>query len=263
VTVSVSASEVLASAAEFIELGCRCGPCSGKNPGMLGATWQQKWTRDINVVADWFERWPRANLGVLPDQALCPLDIDDPASFERLQTETAPAPPTPQYLTGGGPGRKRLLFRYDHRLEHAGRKLADGVQLRFCTPDSALMCVVPPSIHPVTKVRVEWIAALDEMPIAPLPEAWLQRVVPNGERKQAKPTEYWRELAESSPKEGDRHTVILAFAGHLLARGVDPRVATQLLCGWARWKCTNGSRVVTDEEVARAVLYVARKEARG
>ena len=125
------------------------------------------------------------------------------------------------------------------------------------------MSTVPPSIHPVTRVELDWLTGLDEVPLAPLPEVWLERVLSDGVQKEAKPVKHWRELVESKPEEGDRHEAVVSLAGHLAAKNVDARVAAQLLCGWARWKCVlAGKRVVTDEEVAKAVIYAVRKEAK-
>ena len=90
--------DVIESARAFMDIGCRVGPVGGKDPGAyLGTGWPEKWTRDIDQVAEWFKRWPRANLGILPDQGCCPLDVDNSESFERLQVETVVAPPTPRY----------------------------------------------------------------------------------------------------------------------------------------------------------------------
>jgi hypothetical protein len=198
---------------------------------------------------------------MLPDEGCCPLDIDNPDSFDQMQAETVWAPPTPAYLTGGAPDRQRLVFQYDPRLQHANHKLADGVQLRFSRTGSALMSTVPPSVHPITGITLEWIMGLDEVPLAPLPELWLARVLSDRDSKKARPTRHWRELVKSHPDEGDRHGTVVSLAGHLAARGVDAHVATQLLCGWVRWKCKlDGKRIVTDEEVAKAVIYAVKKE---
>jgi Bifunctional DNA primase/polymerase, N-terminal len=251
------------SAMEFIELGCRVGPVDGKHPGgYLGADWHLKFTRDPELAATWFTRWPLANVGILPDKAVIPVDVDAWCGYEALVYETqAPSPMTPEYLTGGGDNRKRLLFAYDERIQAADRKLAPGVQLRHWVPGSALMSVVPPGVHAETGADIEWITALDEVPLAPLPEAWLERVARPG-RGPARPPAHWADLAARPPAVGDRHETLLSLAGHLIARDVHPRVAAELLCGWAAGRCTvAGERSISDQEVAEAVLYCAKREA--
>jgi hypothetical protein len=251
-------NECLAAALEFAALGCRVVIAQGKDPGaFLGRGWQQQATTDERVLRGWWGRWPAGNVGIVGDAVLLPLDVDDPASFERFQAEHGPAPATPRYYTGGAepPGRERLLLR--HPGAALEPKLADGVQLRR----GNLMSLVPPSTHPETGVVQEWQIGLDEVPLAQVPSAWLARVVrPNA--RAARPPSHWSELAAHAPAVGDRHQTLLSLAGHLVARAVHPRVAAELLCGWAAGRCTvAGERTISDQEVAEAVLYCARKEA--
>ena len=113
----------------FAELGCRVVPPRGKHAGgYLGDGWQHQATRDPEVIRGWYERWPDANVGILGDRVLLPLDVDDPQAFERLQAETVAAPETPRYWTQGAPGRERLLLAYpgDEALAGAERMLAPG-----------------------------------------------------------------------------------------------------------------------------------------
>jgi Bifunctional DNA primase/polymerase, N-terminal len=95
----------------WLSRGARVVPLDGKNPGaLLGRSWPQKATADPLVVASWRRRWPGANLGVLPGTAFLALDVDDPAALRARENELGPLPPTPTYLTGGAPGRRRLLI---------------------------------------------------------------------------------------------------------------------------------------------------------
>jgi Bifunctional DNA primase/polymerase, N-terminal len=88
----------LGAALTFAELGCRVVPPRGKHPGgYLGHGWQRQATRDPEVIRRWYARWPEANVGILGDRTLLPLDVDDPASFQHLQAETVAAPDTPRF----------------------------------------------------------------------------------------------------------------------------------------------------------------------
>jgi bifunctional DNA primase/polymerase-like protein/primase-like protein len=252
----------LASALEFAQIGCRIVVVAGKDPGrFLGAGWQHQATRDEDVLAGWWRQWPSGNLGIVPDRALVPVDVDDPGSFERLQAETCPAPPTPRYLTGGAPGRERLLFAYDDRLEHADRQLADGAQLRHCDPGKALMSVVPPGINPDSGVELEWTIALDEVPLAQIPEPWLTRVLPGGsEPVRRRPASEWVGLLQGVPERGGpldgRNNALAALAGHWLGHGLHPGEVLELAVMWNE-RCTPPQPTA---DVVRTVGSIARKD---
>jgi hypothetical protein len=249
----------LDAALTFAELGCRVVPAIGKNPGkILGQEWPKHATRDRELIRFWFRRHPHANVGILGDRALLPLDVDDPASFQRLQAETVAAPDTPRYWTRGAPGRERLLFAYpgDEALARADRRLADGVQLRHSNA-SALMCLVPPSVHPETRLEQDWRITLDDAPLARIPREWLERVQPaNGPRK---PTGYWPRLFKRHYPTGcgDTHPDVVAMAGWLLRRTGSPVITRELMVAWTR---AHTHPEKPEKEVLQIVADLARKE---
>jgi hypothetical protein len=254
-----SPSEPLAAALEWIEL-CRVVPCRGKNPGAyLGSGWHKQASRDPARLREWWQRWPTANLGIVPGRELVPVDVDDPAGFERFQREHGPAPPTPRCYTNGDPDahRERLIFR--HPGIELRDELAPGVQLR----DGERVSIVPPSINPNTGLPYEWRDALDELPIAPLPDAWLVIVKTSETKQGAKPASLWRELMTgvrdgSVSGEQGRKRATTRLAGYLFNREVDPFVVLELLVAWdARNKPPLGRA-----EIERAVRWVAAQEVR-
>ena len=132
---------------EWLTLGARVVPLAGKNPGaLLGRDWPQQATADPTVLAGWRQRWPRANLGVLPGRAFLALDVDDPDALHSLENKLGPLPPTPRYLTGGTPDRCRVLFA--HPRTAVRTRPANGLELR----DARLQIMAPPSVHPATGV---------------------------------------------------------------------------------------------------------------
>jgi hypothetical protein len=249
----------LGAALTFAELGCRVVPPRGKHAGgYLGNEWQLQATRDPEMIHGWYERWPEANVGILGDRALLPLDVDDPASFDRLQAETVAASETPRYWTQGAPGRERLLFAYpgDEALARADRKLADGVQLRHSNA-TALMCLVPPSVHPETGLAQDWRIRLDDAPLAPVPREWLERVQPaSGPRK---PIGYWPRLFTRHYHFGcgDTHPDVVAMVGWLLWRTQSPVITRELMVAWTR---VHTHPPKPDAEVLQIVADLARKE---
>ena len=237
---------------EWLTLGARVVPLAGKNPGaLLGRDWPQKATTDPTVLAGWRRRWPRANLGVLPGRAFLALDVDDPEALHRLESELGPLPPTPRYLTGGTPDRCRVLFA--HPQATVRTRPAKGLELR----DAGLQIMVPPSVHPVTGVVLEWKTALDELPLAPLPGSWLRWArEPNGNNG-ARPTGEYAALARGV-REGERNASCTRLAGYLLRRHVDQAVVSELLLGWGA-RC---QPPCDPDEIRAVVQSVARAEAR-
>jgi hypothetical protein len=246
-------SERLAAALEFAELGCRAVIVEGKNPGgYLGRQWQQQATRDEHVLRGWWERWPAGNVGIVGDAVLLPLDVDDPASFERFQAEHGQAPPTPRYLTGGAepPGRERLLFK--HPGGAIDPKLADGVQLRR----GNLMSLIPPSVHPETGVEQEWRIGIDEAPFAQIPVPWLERVRRTGRRGRSKSE--WAEMFTRTFATGcgETHPSFVSMAGRLVP-AVGAVAAFELLRCWNLEHCDPAK---PEGEIHDAIAWVARKE---
>jgi hypothetical protein len=239
-------------------LGCRVVPAIGKHPGrLLGDRWQHKATRDQGVIAAWFETWPVANIAILPDRALLPLDVDDPASFLRFQSEHGEAPRTPRYLTGGDGGRERLLFRCpsDAALERADRRLCPGVQLRHSNTTS-LVCIVPPGKNPDTGRELRWTITLDDAVLAPFPAAWLERATTPAP---ARPASHWASIVTRQYVAGcgDTHPDVLSLAAWLVGRLHNGEVALELLLCWNEKHCKPPKPA---HEIESIVAWVAKRD---
>jgi len=254
-----AATDRVASALRFAELGCRIAPAAGKNPGgYLGDGWQRKATRDPDLIAAWGEAYPRANIAVLPDRALLPVDVDDPASFERFQAEHGRAPRTPRYPSGGDGGRERLLFQFpgEKALERVDRKLCAGVQLRH-SHKTALVCIVPPGRNPDTGRELQWTIGLDEAPLAPIPLAWLERVHTPAS---AKATSHWAEIVtrEYVTGCGDTHPDVVSLAAWLMSKLRCGEAVLELLLCWNLRHCKPPKPA---REIESIVAWVAKREA--
>jgi predicted transcriptional regulator len=235
---------------EWIELGARVVVCEGKNPGaLLGDGWQHAATNDLERIREWLERWPNANVGVLPGSALLLLDVDDPAALEKLEATLGPAPPTPRYFTNGSPDlvRERLVFRHPGGEVRKGA-LGEGLELRA----GELMSIVPPSINPKTGEPYEWRDALDEVPIHPLPTGWLAQSQ-NG----AGPAP---EIPEKIPH-GSQHRTLVSFAGSMRRRGASASEIAAALRVMNRERCERPGTNAAMDEIARSVAKYPPGEA--
>ena len=252
----------LDAALTFAELGCRVVPTAGKNPGaILGSEWQKQASREPDRIRDWFRRHPSANVGILGDRVLLPVDVDDAEAFERLQAETIAAPETPRYWTQGAVGRERLLFAYpgDKALAGASRTLAPGVQLRHSNT-TALQCLVPPSVHPATGLEQDWRIRLDEADFARVPSDWLERVQPAASQV-GKPRSHWVELVQRHYHAGcgETHPDVVSLAAFLVKKLGSGRLALELLLPWNKVHCHPPK---PEEEIVEIVAWAAGKEAR-
>jgi hypothetical protein len=204
-------------------------------------------------VAEWFRRWPDANVGIVTGEIsnLIVLDIDPKhggdATLERLERRFTPLSPTMEAVTGSG-GR-HLYFAHPGGLTRNRAGLAQGIDLRG---DGGYV-VAPPSVHPSGQ-PYEWVPGRgpDEITLAPLPR-WL--IVPIRGPRIGRSLSDWRRLVREGIAEGQRNSTIASLTGHLLWHGVDPDVALELLLAWNRMRCRPP---LDDAEVAQVVASITR-----
>jgi hypothetical protein len=204
-------------------------------------------------IADWFRRWPDANIGIVTGEIsnLIVLDVDPKhggdATLERLERRFGALSSTVEAVTGGG-GR-HLYFAHPGGLTRNRAGLAQGIDLRG---DGGYI-VAPPSTHPSGCPYV-WTSghAPDEITLAPLP-GWI--ITPIRGPRIGRSLAEWRRLVREGVVEGQRNSTIASLTGHLLWHGVDPDVALELLLAWNRIRCRPP---LDDAEVAQVVASIVR-----
>jgi hypothetical protein len=151
-------------------------------------------------VAEWFRRWPDANLGIVAGEIsnLVVLDVDPKhggdAALGVLERRYSPVSATVEAVTGGG-GR-HFYFTHPGLLTRNGAGLAQGIDLRG---DGGYI-VAPPSIHPSGKLY-EWAPGRrpDEIGLAPLPR-WL--ITPIHGIRTGRSIREWSQLVREGVVEG-------------------------------------------------------------
>lgn len=136
-------------------VGTRCScldpecPSPGKHP--LTRNGKDDATSEPDMIAAWWDRWPRANIGVRPPEGVVILDVDPRnggdvalAAAERAAGETLPATLTAETGSGGW----HLWFRCGLP---ARARLTLGVDVKTHTG----YVLVPPSRH-VSGQRYRW-----------------------------------------------------------------------------------------------------------
>ncbi len=227
-------------------------------------------------LAQWFARWPGANIGIVTGEIsnLIVLDVDPKHgggdSLAALERRFGTLPDTVEARTGGG-GR-HLYFAHPGGFAHVPEKwipvfgtghapthgvpnragLVQGIDLRG---DGGYV-VAPPSLHPSGQAYA-WAAGRspDEIALAALPR-WLL-FAGRGPRVQRSLAD-WRLLVREGVAEGERNTAIASLTGHLLWHGVDAQVALELLLAWNQMRCRPP---LADDEVARVVASIAKLHA--
>jgi hypothetical protein len=149
---------------------CRNPECQsiGKHPRIQGGLTNA--STDSAQVAQWWQQWPLANIGLRTGITCFALDIDPrkggDAELFALQQTHAPLPDTPRSKTGGG--GEHVLFALPENVIIRNRTdFFPGIDMR----GEGGYIVVPPSSH-VSGHNYCWDADLDEMPLAQAPP-WL------------------------------------------------------------------------------------------
>jgi hypothetical protein len=219
--------------------------------------WQEFQERraDADEIAQWFERWPDANVGIVTGaiSGLTVFDIDPRhkgddslATWEMLH---GPLPPTIEAITGGG-GR-HLYFSTGSTGLRSRVAIARGIDVRA----RGGLVVAPPSRHPSGNLyRWRDGRAPSDAEAEPL-RGWLAQILLGMEDRRGHPLSHWRDLVRGGVKEGERNNTIASLSGHLLWHDVDPEVVRELLLCWNSERC---DPPLDDEEVTQVVASITR-----
>lgn len=153
--------------------GCSClrseCPSCGKHPRVQWEPFMAVPAAE-DTVADWWERWPDANVGIVTGavSGVVVLDVDPrndgEATLQSLEQRWGELPMTVVVRTGGG-GWHYWFSCGDRRI--ASRVLDVGLDLK----SEGGVVVAPPSMH-ASGILYRWLADPDKTGLAPLP-AWI------------------------------------------------------------------------------------------
>lgn len=250
-----SSGLLLKAALDYARLGWSVIPIEprGKRPLIRWQVYQYR-RPEVTEVADWFGRWPDANLAVVTGvvSGLVVLDVDPghggDESLAALERAHGTCPDTVEALTGGG-GRHRY-FAHPGEITRNRVGIAPGIDLRG---DGGYV-VAPPSVH-ATGESYRWVRAPEVCPLASLPQ-WLASE-PDHQPRTGHPLSHWRRLLREGVAEGERNNSIASLAGHLLRHEIDPEVALELLLTWNVVRCRPP---LEPEEVVRTLESILRRQ---
>lgn len=190
-------------------------PAPGKHPRMND--WGEAASSDEDVIAEWLERWPEMNVGLLlgPNSGVVDIEYDTEQgrrTADRLLGEAF----TPTYRSSRSTHR---LFRWTDDLPRLSIVKLSGLEVRLGSGGKALQSVLPPSRHG-SGAYYEWVDGLSprDVDLADVPDDIVRRIwneQDNGAQQQRAPL---TALESQTLKEGERNDELHRLACRLARR---------------------------------------------
>jgi len=201
-----AAGDLLAAALDYAAAGLPVLPLAGKVPrnrnGLTSAS------TDVLVVAEWWRRWPDANVGIVtgPPSGYVVLDIDGPAGLRSLaELEHRHGKlKTAQVLTGSG-GWHYWFCLPDEGIRNSAGVLGEGLDVR----GAGGYVVAPPSVHESGNVY-RWTRELERA------VQWPEWLLEDARKRRNGPSPKVDEIIP----EGKRRAAMLSVAGKLKRSGL-------------------------------------------
>lgn len=239
-------------------------PLNGKVP-FKGSHGYKDATKDEKQIEKWWTEHPRANIGIPTGEEndLISIDVDikhdqgkfGDESIRDLERELGELPETWQVITGSG--GMHYYFRYPkgYDIRDSASVIAPYIDIRA----NGGYVVAPPSIHPETGRVYEWEGSSDpeDIPLAELPEKWLQRLI--GKSKNSKASESTAfELPEIISEGGKgkigRNDTLFRYGASLRAKNVKALKIWDLLREANEKNCNPSMKIEEVEQIYNSVM---------
>jgi Bifunctional DNA primase/polymerase, N-terminal/Primase C terminal 1 (PriCT-1) len=212
------------AALRYASRGWHVFPCrpGGKEPvtrrGLHDAT------RESRVIESWWNATPDANVAVRTGRAsqIVVLDVDGDDGMDTLrglESQHGPLPRTASVVTPRG-GAHYYFAHPGHEIPNSAGRLGPALDVRG---DGGYV-VAPPSTGPNGR-RYE---PDERARLAPMPPWLTGLLAPPDERRKPEPAGTWVRIVRDGLTEGERNQGIARLVGHLLARGIDALLVTEL-----------------------------------
>lgn len=251
-------SDCLDAALDYAERGWKVFPLDGKTPFLANGFHIA--TTNAKKIMRWWDRYPDSNVGIACASEGGPivLDIDDSLASDWLY-ETFDIPITLE-ASSGRKHKRHLYFAAPRSGKEVRRHLkpfrdsafsnrADGKISLDILGDGGYV-VAPPSIHPETARRYQWVT---EAKLAPFPKALIKRLEDDGKTDRKRNAPRLPDVID----EGDRDNQLTSLAGTMRRRGASEDAILEAL------RVENATRVnppLPDRDLRRIARSIGNKE---
>ncbi len=214
----------------YAELGWTIVPVNGKQPLI---SWRHLEETTKEDVHQWFRRFGNNITGFALKtgytEGVFALDLEsdeDPSRFQLPETVCAKS---------GGGGMHYYFSSVGENSDEAGNINLRNHNISGDFRGEGGLIVLPPSIHPKTGKKYEWVVELDIHSLAEAPD-WLCDIVSNNRQSKVD----WDALVSEPVEKGSRHSVATSIAGKILHHfPVDDwdTVGYTLLNSWNQSQC--------------------------
>ena len=245
---SIAASALLVAALDLARMGFPVLPLRERGKPPLTRHGVKDATTDLDQIRSWWDRRPRANVGLAVPPGYLVLDLDNPEALHQLRAQDLLLPTTATATTGRG---QHLWYATGETLVSNRVALFPEVDVRA----SGGYVVAPPSIHPSGEAY-RWIVPLEPDAVTECPE-WLLDLLdenrsPDPSQQPSRPG-----LGARIPK-GRRNDTLARVAGFLFRKLPAAEAAEFAYC----WAQVRMSPPLSDREIRRTLDSIAGRELR-
>lgn len=213
-------------------------------------------TCDTNRIRRWWNRHPRANIGIAVPRGYVVLDLDSEDALQAIRHQKLSLPATPWAKTGRG---MHLWYATGDAPVKNKVGLFEGIDVRA----SGGYVVAPPSVHPSGAIY-RWEEEFQRSAIARCPDWLLEEV--RGKRSSAgakitppgRTPEDWERTISAPVAEGRRNQTLAEVSG-LLFRRLPAATAAEMAYCWAKQKLRPP---LPEDEIRRTIDSIAGCEFR-
>jgi len=212
-----------------------CNTSAAKHPRIKG--WKEQATLESSQIRDWWNEWPRANVGIVTGKAsgIIVLDVDPrhegSNSLDSLVQSFGDFPKTARVITGGG--GQHIYFRNPDSTVGNRVNIRPGLDLRA----EGGYIVAPPSLHKSNRLY-EWENEMQVDQLADPPDWFLELL--------QKPKQPLHTGTTELIFEGNRHNFLTSKAGSLKRAGIQGHPLHLAIQALNQERC---SPPMTDQEV--------------
>jgi len=245
---SIVVSALLVAALDLARMGFPVLPLRERGKPPLTRHGVKDATTDVDQIRSWWNRRPRANVGLAVPPGYVVLDLDNSEALHRLRAQDLSLPTTATAATGRG---QHLWYATGETLVRNRAGLFPDVDVR--APGGYV--VAPPSIHPNGETY-RWIVPLEPSVVTECPGWLLERLAEN--RSPGPSQQPWRfGLAARIPR-GRRNDTLARVAGFLFRKLPAAEAAEFAYC----WAQVRMSPPLSDREIRRTLDSIAGRELR-